>query len=241
MDHNLTSFLKEAARKKRIAEGEVLPDLEHKPHHNHMLMMRILGPLITFVNRPWKSLSYEVTYLSQMYPVGVLFGFGFDTASSIALLAISAIAKRGSDGRLLFTAGMTLVDSADSILMLYSYIGFPRRGWVLLEKKSTMPEVTPPEPQEKAADEKALEVPPTSSINAEETKAPVNMTSVVPVSPHVDAEAAFSVGNRDKKISRDTEAKMNVMSGLSIILTIMSILVAFRTELRDELALSAYH
>lgn len=34
-----------------------------------------------------------------MYPVGVLFGFGFDTASSIALLAISAIAKRDSDKR----------------------------------------------------------------------------------------------------------------------------------------------
>jgi len=33
-----------------------------------------------------------------MYPVGVLFGFGFDTASSVALLAISAIAKRGADG-----------------------------------------------------------------------------------------------------------------------------------------------
>lgn len=36
----------------------------------------------------------------QMYPVGVLFGFGFDTASSIALLAIAAVAKRNgaSDG-----------------------------------------------------------------------------------------------------------------------------------------------
>ena len=34
-----------------------------------------------------------------MYPVGVLFGFGFDTASSIALLAVSALAKKDSDGR----------------------------------------------------------------------------------------------------------------------------------------------
>lgn len=34
-----------------------------------------------------------------MYPVGVLFGFGFDTASSIALLAVSALAKRDSEGR----------------------------------------------------------------------------------------------------------------------------------------------
>lgn len=33
-----------------------------------------------------------------MYPVGVLFGLGFDTASSIALLAVTAIAQRGADG-----------------------------------------------------------------------------------------------------------------------------------------------
>ncbi|KAJ7897502.1 hypothetical protein B0H13DRAFT_2337846 [Mycena leptocephala] len=35
--------------------------------------------------------------LSQMYPVGVLFGFGFNTASSIALLAISALGRKQSD------------------------------------------------------------------------------------------------------------------------------------------------
>jgi len=34
-----------------------------------------------------------------MYPVGVLFGFGFDTASSIDLLAVSAIARIGTDGK----------------------------------------------------------------------------------------------------------------------------------------------
>lgn len=33
-----------------------------------------------------------------MYPVGVLFGLGFDTASSIALLAVTAIAQRGANG-----------------------------------------------------------------------------------------------------------------------------------------------
>jgi high-affinity nickel-transport protein len=66
-------------------------------------MVRIIGPVLRSVDRPWK-----------MYPVGVLFGFGenrslarssgahervgFDTASSIALLAISAIAQRGTNG-----------------------------------------------------------------------------------------------------------------------------------------------
>jgi len=50
-----------------------------------------------------------------MYPVGVLFGFGFDTASSIALLALSALASKGSSSAIvvlpfLFTAGMSLVE-----------------------------------------------------------------------------------------------------------------------------------
>lgn len=79
--------------------------------------------------------------------VGVLFGFGFDTASSIALLAVTALAKKNSSGQgtisqsdiivlpLLFTAGMTLVDSIDSCVMLYSYAGFPEKGWSLLDKK----------------------------------------------------------------------------------------------------------
>jgi high-affinity nickel-transport protein len=93
-------------------------DEPEDPKENNMLMMRILGPIITFVNKPWKvrlipSLVSD-TELSQMYPVGILFGFGratlfraaksftliigFDTASSIALLAISALGRKRSDG-----------------------------------------------------------------------------------------------------------------------------------------------
>ena len=41
-------------RSKRRAAGEYDPDPDHDPRHSHMVMMRILGPLITFVNRPWK-------------------------------------------------------------------------------------------------------------------------------------------------------------------------------------------
>lgn len=36
-----------------------------KESHGNTLMMKIIGPVVTFVDRPWK-----------MYPVGVLFGFG---------------------------------------------------------------------------------------------------------------------------------------------------------------------
>jgi high-affinity nickel-transport protein len=63
-----------------------------------------------------------------MYGVGFLFGLGFDTATEVALLGISAAAA--TQGLpiwsillfpLLFTAGMCLVDTADGILMLGAY------------------------------------------------------------------------------------------------------------------------
>lgn len=64
----------------------------------------------------------------QMYPLGVLFGLGFDTATEVGLLGISA--AQASQGLsiwstlvfpALFTAGMTLVDTTDSVLMLGAY------------------------------------------------------------------------------------------------------------------------
>jgi high-affinity nickel-transport protein len=63
-----------------------------------------------------------------MYPIGFLFGLGFDTATEIGLMGISA--TQATEGLpawqilifpVLFTAGMTLVDSADSILMTGVY------------------------------------------------------------------------------------------------------------------------
>lgn len=44
----------EKFRRSRIVNGEGTPETEQDPKHNHMIMMRILGPIITFVNRPWK-------------------------------------------------------------------------------------------------------------------------------------------------------------------------------------------
>ena len=63
-----------------------------------------------------------------MYPLGILFGLGFDTATEVGLLGISA--TQASQGLslwsilvfpALFTAGMTLLDTTDSILMLGAY------------------------------------------------------------------------------------------------------------------------
>ena len=69
-----------------------------------------------------------------MYPLGFLFGLGFDTATEIGLIGISA--AEASKGLpiwsilvfpALFTAGMALVDTTDSVLMVGAY------GWAFLK------------------------------------------------------------------------------------------------------------
>ena len=69
-----------------------------------------------------------------MYPIGVLFGLGFDTATEVGLLGIAAVeAGKGLPVYdilifpALFTAGMALIDSADGILMLGAY------GWAFVK------------------------------------------------------------------------------------------------------------
>jgi high-affinity nickel-transport protein len=64
----------------------------------------------------------------QMYPLGLLFGLGFDTASEVGLLAITAIAAAGDipvlavlSLPLLFAAGMTAMDTTDGVLMTKAY------------------------------------------------------------------------------------------------------------------------
>jgi len=87
------------------------------------LLARLFRPLFALIRSPW-----------QMYPLGFLFGLGFDTATEIGLLGISgAEASRGLPVwsilvfPALFTAGMALVDTADSILMLGAY------GWAFVK------------------------------------------------------------------------------------------------------------
>jgi nickel/cobalt transporter (NiCoT) family protein len=64
----------------------------------------------------------------QMYPLGLLFGLGFDTASEVGLLAMTAGASAGDlpvaavlSLPLLFAAGMTLMDTTDGVLMAKAY------------------------------------------------------------------------------------------------------------------------
>ncbi|OKL61209.1 hypothetical protein UA08_03621 [Talaromyces atroroseus] len=81
-------------------------------------LFSILRKLFVLIDRPWK-----------MYPLGVLFGLGFDTSSEIALLGISSVeASRQSNFwvilifPILFTAGMCLIDTTDGALMLSLYV-----------------------------------------------------------------------------------------------------------------------
>ncbi len=87
------------------------------------LVGRFFRPLLKLVDSSWK-----------MYPIGVLFGLGFDTASEVALLGIAAVeAGKGLPVYailifpLLFTAGMSLIDTTDGILMLGAY------GWAFVK------------------------------------------------------------------------------------------------------------
>jgi high-affinity nickel-transport protein len=82
------------------------------------LWSRLLRTINRHIDKSWK-----------MFVVGFLFGFGFDTATEIAVLGISATAAQNGllplwgvmVFPLLFAAGMTLMDSIDGILMLKAY------------------------------------------------------------------------------------------------------------------------
>ena len=81
------------------------------------LMNRFLGPLARRVDSPWK-----------MYPIGVLFGLGFDTATEVALLVLAGSAVVSGlpfyavlSLPILFAAGMCLFDTADGCFMNFAY------------------------------------------------------------------------------------------------------------------------
>jgi high-affinity nickel-transport protein len=82
-----------------------------------------------FMNRLLRGrLSRSMTRDWHMFPVGFLFGLGFDTASEIALLAMMAGATAGNLPiaatlclPILFAAGMSLMDTTDGVLMVKAY------------------------------------------------------------------------------------------------------------------------
>jgi high-affinity nickel-transport protein len=91
--------------------------------NNRGIMGRFFRPLLRVTDKSWK-----------MYPVGFLFGLGFDTATEVGLLGIAATSVGNGVPvaailifPLLFTAGMSLLDTTDGILMLGAY------GWAFVK------------------------------------------------------------------------------------------------------------
>lgn len=91
--------------------------------NNRGFLSRYLGGLFRLITHSW-----------QMYPLGFLFGIGFDTATEITLLGITASETLNgiSIWSILilpasFTAGMTLIDTTDCIIMLGAY------GWAFIK------------------------------------------------------------------------------------------------------------
>ena len=104
---------------RRMRHGDYTEaELEHELSHRGF-MNRFYSRATNAVSRPW-----------HMYPVGLLFGLGFDTATEIALLATAGAAAAGGLPiyailclPILFAAGMSLLDTIDGAFMNFAY------GW----------------------------------------------------------------------------------------------------------------
>ncbi len=103
---------------RRMRRGEFDEAALERELDRRGFLNRILGPVVRLVRKPW-----------HMYPVGVLFGLGFDTVTEVGLLVIAGGAA--ADGLpwysilvlpILFAAGMTLFDSMDGAFMSHAYL-----------------------------------------------------------------------------------------------------------------------
>jgi high-affinity nickel-transport protein len=104
---------------RRMREGEFNEAELEEQLNKRGFMNRFYGRATRTVTKPW-----------QMYPVGLLFGLGFDTATEIALLAVAGTAAAGGLPiyailclPILFAAGMSLLDTIDGAFMNFAY------GW----------------------------------------------------------------------------------------------------------------
>jgi high-affinity nickel-transport protein len=103
--------------KGRYDEAELERQLDGRGFFN-----RLFGRWMRLVDKEW-----------QIYPVGIVFGLGFDTATEVALLATTALYASQHVPwyaiiclPILFTAGMTLMDTTDGLFMNAAY------GWAFL-------------------------------------------------------------------------------------------------------------
>jgi high-affinity nickel-transport protein len=133
---------------------------------------------------------------------------------------------------------MTLIDSSDSILMLYSYSGFPERSFFIFAKSKGDSETIK---DHTVNDTHTVPVPMTEDVSDDKSgnarlendlqsrKDDENLKNGSPQEPMDPAQSMAPQRHAsDSEMERDIRVKMNMMSGLSIILTLMSIMVAFR-------------
>jgi nickel/cobalt transporter (NiCoT) family protein len=112
--------LRDVYRAFRLAErGDAMTEEQIEALlHQRGWLARLFRPLFRFVSQSW-----------HLYPIGLLFALGFETASEISLFGLSAQASSAVSSwsllifPALFAAGMTLVDTTDGVLMLGAY------GW----------------------------------------------------------------------------------------------------------------
>jgi nickel/cobalt transporter (NiCoT) family protein len=122
---NLNAFIEVFRAWRQVRKGaqridhDALDELLNK----RGLLSRMLRPVLALASKSW-----------HMYPIGFLFGLGFDTATEVGLLSISAVTAASGMPLwtvmllpLAFTAGMSLVDSLDGVLMLGAY------GWAYVK------------------------------------------------------------------------------------------------------------
>lgn len=98
--------------------------------HEHLTQLLNERGLMRRIFRGFFKNGFDKSW--QIYPVGVLFGLGFDTATEVALLGLSATAAVGTVGGtlpplaiialpLIFAAGMSMMDALDGVFMTKAY------------------------------------------------------------------------------------------------------------------------
>jgi nickel/cobalt transporter (NiCoT) family protein len=104
---------------RRMRQGEYDEQALEQQLNNRGFMNKILAGATKTVTKPW-----------QMYPIGVLFGLGFDTATEVGLLVLAGGAAAFAlpwyailTLPILFAAGMSLLDTIDGCFMNFAY------GW----------------------------------------------------------------------------------------------------------------
>ena len=108
---------------KEVKNGKLRQAELEKLLDNRGFLNRYFRPLFKIVRCPW-----------QIFPIGILFGLGFDTATEVALIAISVGIGVSSSVPiwmilvlpLMFTCGMVLIDTTDGVTMRMAY------GWAFM-------------------------------------------------------------------------------------------------------------